>query len=133
MIGIDTNILVRYIANDDQEQSAIASKLLKQYSGKEKSIFINNIVVCELIWVLERGYKYSKEQIIKALKIILSSVEFEFENHKIIFLATLEYEKNSTDFSDTLIGLINKKFDCIKTFSFDKEALKLKYFSKIDI
>ena len=93
MIAVDTNVLVRYITNDDKEQALLATTLLDSYIGKEKSIFINNIVLCELVWVLVRGYKYQKEDIIKTLKLLLSSVEFEFENHELAFLAVIEYEE----------------------------------------
>ena len=105
MIAVDTNVLVRYITNDDKEQALLATTLLDSYIGKEKSIFINNIVLCELVWVLVRGYKYQKEDIIKTLKLLLSSIEFEFENHELAFLAVIEYEKAEADFSDILIGL----------------------------
>ena len=63
MIAVDTNVLIRYITSEDKEQSIIATKLLDSYIGKEKAIFINNIVLCELVWVLVKGYKYQKEQI----------------------------------------------------------------------
>ena len=63
MIAVDTNVLIRYITSEDKEQSIIATKLLDSYIGKEKSIFINNIVLCELVRVLAKGYKYQKEQI----------------------------------------------------------------------
>ena len=131
MIAVDTNVLVRYITNDDKEQALLATTLLDSYIGKEKSIFINNIVLCELVWVLVRGYKYQKEDIIKTLKLLLSSVEFEFENHELAFLAVIEYEKAEADFSDILIGLLNHYRNCKVTYSFDKKALKLKYFKKL--
>ena len=131
MIAVDTNILVRYITNDDKEQALLATTLLDSYIGKEKSIFINNIVLCELVWVLVRGYKYQKEDIIKTLKLLLSSIEFEFENHELAFLAVIEYEKAEADFSDILIGLLNQYRNCKVTYSFDQKALKLKYFKKL--
>ena len=131
MIAVDTNILVGYITNDDKEQALLATTLLDSYIGKEKSIFINNIVLCELVWVLVRGYKYQKEDIIKTLKLLLSSVEFEFENHELAFLAVIEYEKAEADFSDILIGLLNNYRNCSVTYSFDQKALKLKYFKKL--
>ncbi|WP_231555820.1 PIN domain-containing protein [Rickettsia hoogstraalii] len=84
MIGIDTNILIRYLTGDYKVQSIKAIELIEKYSGKENSIFINNIVICELVWVLERGYKYSKEQIISVLKEIFSTVEFSFENQQVL-------------------------------------------------
>ena len=131
MIAVDTNVLVRYITNDDKEQALLATTLLDSYIGKEKSIFINNIVLCELVWVLVRGYKYQKEDIIKTLKLLLSSVEFEFENHELAFLTVIEYEKAEADFSDILIGLLNRYRNCSVTYSFDQKALKLKYFKKL--
>jgi predicted nucleic-acid-binding protein len=131
MIAVDTNILVRYITNDDKEQALLATTLLDSYIGKEKSIFINNIVLCELVWVLVRGYKYQKEDIIKTLKLLLSSIEFEFENHELAFLAVIEYEKAEADCSDILIGLLNHYRNCSVTYSFDQKALKLKYFKKL--
>ena len=131
MIAVDTNILVRYITNDDKEQALLATTLLDSYIGKEKSIFINNIVLCELVWVLVRGYKYQKEDIIKTLKLLLSSIEFEFENHELAFLAVIEYEKAEADFSDILIGLLYHYRNCKVTYSFDQKALKLKYFKKL--
>lgn len=131
MIAVDTNILVRYITNDDKEQALLATTLLDSYIGKEKSIFMNNIVLCELVWVLVRGYKYQKEDIIKTLKLLLSSIEFEFENHELAFLAVIEYEKAEADFSDILIGLLNNYRNCSVTYSFDQKALKLKYFKKL--
>ena len=57
MIAIDTNILVRYITQDDLQQAEAAANLLAIYNNKPQSIFINNIVLCEFIWVLEKGYQ----------------------------------------------------------------------------
>ena len=59
MIGIDTNILVRFLTKDDTEQSLAVAKLFKQHNNNESSIFINDIVLSEVVWVLEKGYKYS--------------------------------------------------------------------------
>lgn len=131
MIALDTNVLVRYITNDDEKQSLLATDLIENYVGQEKSIFINNIVLCELIWVLGKGYKYKKEQIVKTLKLLLSSIEFEFENHELAFLSILEYETHEADFSDILIGLINHRNRCSTTYSFDEKAAKFKYFQKM--
>ena len=68
MIGIDTNILVRHLTQDDTEQANLVSLLLESYEGQKQSIYINKIVLCELIWVLERGYKYTKSQITLAIR-----------------------------------------------------------------
>lgn len=132
MIAVDTNILVRYITNDNQEQAILATELLEKYTGKEKSIFINNIVLCELVWVLDRGYKYKKTEIVKTLKLLLSSIEFEFENHELSFLAVFKYETSEADFSDILIGIINSNLGCHTTYSFDQKACKTKDFELLN-
>jgi predicted nucleic-acid-binding protein len=123
MIGIDTNILVRYLTQDDAEQAKVVEHLFNSYAIAPQSIFINNIVVCELIWVLERGYKYDKESITKVIKHILSTKEFNFENQELLWLALNQYSQKKLDFSDALIGEINKCTGCTNTFTFDKAAI----------
>lgn len=126
MIGIDTNILVRYLTNDDEEQCKIVANLLKQHAGRKSGIYINNIVLCELIWVLETGYKYSREIITNAIKMLLQTIEFSFDHHELLVLAIMEYEKSTKiDFADILISLSNKKNGCKITYSFDKALRQL--------
>ena len=107
MIAIDTNILVRYITQDDLRQAEAAEKLLASYNSKPQSIFINNIVLCEFVWVLEKGYNYSQQQISSAIRMILYTEEFAFERHNILWLALEDYKLRNTDFSDSLISKLN--------------------------
>jgi predicted nucleic-acid-binding protein len=130
MIGIDTNILVRYLTGDDSEQVAKVDELFSPYLGKKHQIFVNNIVLCELIWVLESGYKYSKGQISSALQSILQTTEFCFEDQHLLFLALNSYDLYKMDFSDALIAEINYKHNCSSTFSFDQNAVNSNKFSK---
>ncbi|MDD9337157.1 MAG: type II toxin-antitoxin system VapC family toxin [Rickettsiaceae bacterium] len=129
MIGVDTNVLIRYLIQDDEVQSSKATKLIEQYSGISGSIFINNIVVCEIIWVLGRGYKYSKNQIINVLKEIFATIEFRFEDHKTLSLTVREYENCNTDFADILIGKLNELNGCSTSFTFDHKASTLPIYS----
>lgn len=129
MIGIDTNVLVRYITQDDLAQSQIATKLME--NNASKGIFVNNIVLCELVWVLKRAYKYPKSGIIEVLKTILTSVEFCFEDHRLLWLVVADFEKSSADFSDVLIGKINKERGCEGTYTFDREASSLSFIEKL--
>jgi len=132
MIGLDTNILIRYLTQDDKEQAALATKLIEEQTGIPHSIFINNIVLCELIWVLDRGYKYKKENIICVLRHIFSTEEFAFENQNILWEALDEFENNSLDFSDALIANINHTKGCKKSYTFDKEASLSRKFSLLE-
>ena len=124
MIGIDTNILVRYLTQDDFKQAKIAEDLLNKYLTQPKSVLINNIVICKLISVLDRGYKYTKDQIISVVRQILSTEEFVFENQKVLWFALEQYEKKKLDFSYALIAQVNKNLGCQHTFTFDKVALE---------
>ncbi len=124
MIGIDTNILVRYFTQDNLEQAQIVEQIIDSYAISSNSLFINNIVMCELIWVLERGYKYSKEAISAVIKQMLSTEEFAFENQELLWLALNQYNQNKLDFSDALIGELNKEFGCSETLTFDRAAIK---------
>ena len=123
MIAIDTNILVRYLTQDDLRQAQAVNNLLKKYFGKPQSIFINNIVLCELIWVLESGYKYEKNQIVSAMRSILSTKEFAFEHQNILWFALEEYESRKLDFADSLIAQLNKYYGYNTTFTFDEKAI----------
>ena len=132
MIAIDTNILVRYITQDDLQQAEATENLLATYNNKPQSIFINNIVLCEFVWVLEKGYKYTQQQISSTIRIILSTEEFAFEYHNILWLALEEYELKNTDFSDSLISKLNHNLGYKQTFSFDKSAIKNNLFTPCD-
>jgi predicted nucleic-acid-binding protein len=132
MIAIDTNILVKYITQDDLQQAEAAENLLAIYNNKPQSIFINNIVLCEFIWVLEKGYKYTQQQISSTIRIILSTEEFAFEYHNVLWLALEEYELKNTDFSDSLISKLNYNLGYKQTFSFDKSAIKNNLFTPCD-
>lgn len=131
MIGIDTNILVRHITQDDELQSEMASKLIESYANKNDSLFINNIVFCELIWVLERGYKYSRKEVLDVMKVILTSIEFCFEDHRTLWMCIIDAEKTSADFSDILIGKLNELNDCSMSYTFDTKASTLSSFTKL--
>jgi len=132
MIGIDTNVLVRYLTQDDKHQAEIAAKIINSYEKQQGALFISNIVLCELVWVLERGYKYDKKQISNAIRTILSTVEFAFEYPEILWLALADYERTATDFSDILIGKINHLYNCKYTITFDNKASNLKELQHLD-
>ena len=128
MIGLDANVLVRYITQDDKEQAAIADRIINKYTKPPYAILINDVVMCELIWVLEKAYKYKKEQIVMVIKQILITKEFVFEKYNVLWFALDQYIHNELDFSDALIAQKNKYLGCKATFTFDKAALKAEGF-----
>jgi predicted nucleic-acid-binding protein len=128
MIGVDTNVLVRYIVQDDIEQSKDATRFIEKRISSSNPGFINQIVLCELVWVLKRAYRYEKTIIFNVLKKILQTKEFVVDNADIVWIALGEYQKGEADFSDYLIASYNRYSDCTHTVTFDQIASNAKYF-----
>lgn len=128
MIGLDTNVLVRYVVQDDPEQSKYAKRVIEQASAKNNLLFINQIVICELLWVLSYSYDYSKDALIDLLQKILSTKQFEIEGREILWAAFELYKKSKADFADCLLGIKNHRAGCSTTMTFDKAALSLDVF-----
>lgn len=104
MIGIDTNILVRYITQDDNTQSLLATNFIEDYCSTGNKIFINHIILCELVWVLKGCYKLSKQKLINVVEHILRISQFGIESPQIIWQALRDYQKGSADFADYVVG-----------------------------
>lgn len=122
MIGLDTNILVRYIVQDDIQQAQLAGDIIENQCSIQNPAFINEITLCEVIWVLKRAYHYEKSVILMILEQLLSTDEIYISSHSEAWQAYLDYQKGNADFSDYFIAQINKKCGCHFTFSFDKKA-----------
>lgn len=78
MIGVDTNILVRYLTQDDPEQARKASREIDQGAEAGETFFITDVVMCELVWVLETAYDYDRLQIADTLDKVLATKQFQF-------------------------------------------------------
>lgn len=131
MIAIDSNVLIRFITQDDQDQFILAKNLIAKYQGKIKSIYINNIILYELFWVLRSSYKYTKQQISDVLEKIIRIEEFEFENIDILLETIALYTTGKADFADYLIYVINKTAGFATTYSFDQKPVNENIFKTI--
>jgi len=123
MIALDTNVLVRYIVQDDKEQARKAAKAIEALTP-ESPAFISCIVLCEINWVLQSAYGISKQERLKALQGILSVAVFTIERLNACLKALKHYETGQADFSDYLIRHIalQEGFDTV--LSFDRKAQK---------
>jgi len=128
MIGLDTNVLVRYIVQDDPKQSVLASNVIETECTEQNPGLINCLVLCEVVWVLSRAYGYDRVVIVSVLKQILITNTFEVENTDLIWSAIHDYEAGPADFSDYLIAHSNKSMSADHTVTFDKKASKHKLF-----
>ena len=122
MIGLDTNVFIRYIVQDDEQQAQLATDVIENQCSVENPAFINEITLCEIVWVLKRAYRYDKAIILAVLKQLLSESEVYISSHAEAWEAYSDYETGNADFSDYFIARINKKMGCPFTFSFDKKA-----------
>ena len=129
MIGIDTNVLVRYITQDDELQSGLAAEFIESYCSSGKKIFVNHLVICELAWVLKKCYKLSKPKTINVIEHILQISQFSIENVQVIWQALTDYKRGSANFADYVVGRTNIFNNCDETITFDKKASKSNGFS----
>jgi predicted nucleic-acid-binding protein len=128
MKGIDTNVLARYIVQDDPTQSLLATHFIEKEATKDGAIFITGIILCELVWVLETAYAYAKQDVGMVLEKILKTSQFFIYQSEILWQSLRNYQKDSMDFADSYIAHLNAAHDCEYTVSFDKKATRLSLF-----
>ena len=128
MIGIDTNVFIRYIVQDDPGQSRIATRLIEGELSPENKGFVSSVVLCEVIWVLKRFYRQSKEQLLLVVKTILETEVFEVEHRDCAWRAYYDFDEGDADFSDYYICQINKSCGAPFTVTFDETAQKHRLF-----
>lgn len=122
MIGLDTNVVVRFIAQDDEIQSPAATRFISRLS-REQPGFISAVVLAELTWVLSRAYKASREDIAKAVEGLLRSAELIVENAPAAYRALAVYQAStSVEFADALIAETAALAGARETVSFDRKA-----------
>ena len=131
MKAVDTNVLVRFLVQDDPAQGRKAAALVQTTEAAGEKIFIGNIVLCELVWVLDSAYGYAKSEIAGALDSVLQTGAFAFENKDIVRVALEEYRNSKVDFADCLIGRTHRAFGCETTVTFDAALRKLRTFSAL--
>ena len=132
MIGLDTNVLARFLVADDEAQAARARSYIERAITEGETLFINRIVLAETVWILTRCYRQSRSVLADTIERILLAAEFEVEGKQLAWEALHEYRRGAADFADTLIGSINRFAGRSTTATFDQEAGKLKTFSLLE-
>ena len=127
MIGLDTNVLVRYMAQDDPKQSAVATRLIEKELSSAEPGFISLVVLAELCWVLMRLYSASADELIIAVEDLLNTPQFHLDRRDVV-IATVQHMKRSkftkAGFVDVLIAQLATSEGCTRTVSFDKVAVR---------
>lgn len=124
MIGLDTNVLVRYIAQDDKKQSALASQIIGDLTASNPG-YITLIGLIELVWVMKSCYGASKPEMVVILERLLRTQELMVENAEVAHKALQLFSTTQADFADCLIERSSAFAGCAKTFTFDKNAAVL--------
>ncbi len=129
MIGLDTNVLIRFLTRDDREQAEASRKFIQRASDEKTVLFINHMVLCELTWVLKVTYNYSRESIAEVIEGILFTRQFEFEDKDLAMEGLKAYRTAKAGFADCLIGVRNRAAGCESTVTFDHATGSLDEFT----
>lgn len=125
MLGLDTNVLVRFLVQDDQPQFERAQKLMGRESRTSGGVLISLLVLLETEWVLRSRYNLAKSEILAVFSELLASSELHFEDEHSIEEALFAWKDSPADFADCLIGARHRALGCRATASFDAKAIKL--------
>jgi predicted nucleic-acid-binding protein len=123
MNALDTNVLVRYVTQDDPVQAAAANRAIAAVAARGDKLLLQPIVLCELIWVLETPYGFRKTELLPVLDRILHTAQFEVADKDVCYQALDDWRRGKGDFSDYWLGRANRRAGAADTLTFDK-ALK---------
>lgn len=131
MIGLDTNLLLRFLVRDDAAQTKRAAKAIEKRCAPDDPGFVNRIVLCELAWVLSGGYGYGRGEVAAVMEGLLESSDIALEDPASVRGAVKAYRGGNADFADCLIGEVNRARGCETTLTFDRKAARLGAFALV--
>ena len=123
MVGLDTNVLVRYIMQDDPRQSALATRLVESLSTDAPG-FVSLVSIVELSWVLSSAYALDRAQLVQAIEGLLRTKEIVVDRAEVVWKAVRVYRRANADFADCLIERTASAAGCERTMTFDRGAAK---------
>jgi len=119
--GLDTNVLVRYLTQDEPRQSRQANTLVADVVATGERLFVSTVVLCELVWVLRGPYALDKAEVVAALERILATAQLEIDQKDLMREALDDYRTGSGDFAVYVIGRRGKEAGCQRTATFDRQ------------
>jgi len=124
VIGLDTNVLVRYLVDDDPEQCQRAAALIDDAVRRGEALFVPDIVVCELVWVLESAYRFGREEIAAVLDRLFRAEQLSFTAPDLLLGALAGYRRGRAGFADHLILEQCQQAGCEALATFDRRLLE---------
>lgn len=125
MIGLDTNVLVRYLAQDDPVQSPKATDIFERRLSAHDPGFVSVVAMVETVWVLERAYGLADRDIATAVERMLQAEVLVVQDEQEVFTAMIALKEGHGSFADALIGALGARAGCSRTLTFDQKALRL--------
>jgi predicted nucleic-acid-binding protein len=120
-VGLDTNLLVQYVTQDDPRQAKVVDAFLDEALAEGTTLRVSCIVLCELAWVLQSLYGYPKHELERTLDALVAVQQLEIEERDLVILALEDYRRGGAEFSDYLIGRKNQATGCDHTVTFDRK------------
>jgi len=124
MMALDTNVLVRFLVEDDADQAARAAALLRRAEAGGEPLVVSEVVTCELVWVLESAYGFGRDEIAGALRDLLSVRALKFLGLDAVQRALVAYARGRGDFADYVVREIARDAGCEAVATFDRTILK---------
>jgi predicted nucleic-acid-binding protein len=131
MIGLDSNILVRYLTQDDPIQSPKATAIIERRLTEENPGFVCIVAMAETVWVLDRAYGLAMHEIAAAVERMLQTDVLVVENEQEVFTAMIALKEGHGSFADALIVALGARVGCSRTLTFDQKALRLPGFEPV--
>jgi predicted nucleic-acid-binding protein len=125
MIGLDTNILVRYLTQDDSLQSPKATEIIERRLTEETPGFVSIVAMVETVWVLDRAYGLPAHKIAAAVERMLQTDVLVIENEPEVFTAMIALKEGQGSFADSVIAALGVRAGCSCTLTFDHKAARL--------
>ena len=124
MIGLDTNVLLRCLAQDDPTQSPRATEIIERLLTEQEPGFISLVSILEVVWVLKSLFKRSRQEIANDIEMLLAADTLEVQNEQEVYYAVVSLRHGIGTFEDALIGSLGVWRGCSATLTFDEDAAK---------
>jgi len=124
MIGLDTNVLIRYLTQDDPVQSAKATEIFERRLTPKNPGFVSLVAMVETVWVLDRAYGLTTQELVAAVERLLQVAVLAIENEQEVFTAMIALKQGRGSFADALIAELGVRAGCTRTLTFDQRAVR---------
>ncbi|HXW91256.1 MAG TPA: type II toxin-antitoxin system VapC family toxin [Terriglobales bacterium] len=131
MIGLDTNLLIRYLTQDNPVQSAKATEILERRLTPRNPGFVSIAAMVETVWVLDRAYGLAAQDIATVVERLLQVEALRIENEQEVFTAMVALKTGRGSFADALIAELGARAGCTRTLTFDHTAVRLRGFEVV--